>query len=275
MHGTGRLTDARSVFEGRNHVVAETDIILEGRNITKMYGGVHALRDVTFRLPRNEVVALLGDNGAGKSTLVKILSGAISPTEGQILVEGRQVELASTRHAKELGIETVYQDLALVDCLSIEKNIYLGKEIVKRYLGLEVLQNRAMKKGALKFLSDVGITIVDPDRTVEKLSGGQRHAVAISKGAFWTEKILILDEPTAALGVKETGRILNMILELKKKGLSIIFITHNMEHAFLVADRFFVLRVGEKVGERRKEETNHEEIVKMITGAIFMENTRA
>jgi ABC-type sugar transport system ATPase subunit len=275
MHGTGRLTDARSVFEGRNHVVAETDIILEGRNITKMYGGVHALKDVTFRLPRNEVVALLGDNGAGKSTLVKILSGAISPTGGQMLVEGRQVELTSTRHAKELGIETVYQDLALVDCLSIEKNIYLGKEIVKRYLGLEVLQNRAMKKGALKFLSEVGITIVDPDRTVEKLSGGQRHAVAISKGAFWTEKILILDEPTAALGVKETGRILNMILELKKKGLSIVFITHNMEHAFLVADRFFVLRVGEKVGERRKEETNHEEIVKMITGAIFMETTKA
>ena len=255
--------------------MAESEIILEGRNLTKMYGGVHALKDVTFRLPRHEVVALLGDNGAGKSTLVKILSGAISPTSGQVWVEGRPVQLAGTRQAKELGIETVYQDLALVDCLSIEKNIYLGKEIVKKYLGLEVLQNRAMKKGALKFLSDVGINIDDPERTVEHLSGGQRHAVAISKGAFWTEKILILDEPTAALGVKETGRILNMILELKKKGLSIIFITHNMEHAFLVADRFFVLRVGEEVGERRKEETNHEEIVKMITGAIYMENAKA
>ncbi len=255
--------------------MAEPDIILEGRNITKMYGGVHALRDVTFRLPRNEVVALLGDNGAGKSTLVKILSGAVVPSSGTIFVEGRQQELSSTRQAKELGIETVYQDLALVDCLSIEKNIYLGKELVKKFLGLEVLQNRAMKKGALKFLADVGINIVDPDRTVENLSGGQRHAVAISKGAYWTEKILILDEPTAALGVKETGRILNMILELKKKGLSIIFITHNMEHAFMVADRFFVLRVGEKVGERRKEETSHEEIVKMITGAIYMEGSRA
>jgi ABC-type sugar transport system ATPase subunit len=179
---------------------------------------------------------------------------------------------SSDLHAKELGIETVYHDLALVDCLSIEKNIYLGKEIVRRYLGVEVLQNRAMKKGALKFLEEVGINIDDPDRIVEELSGGQRHAVAISKGAFWTNKILILDEPTAALGVRETGRILNMILELKKKGLSIIFITHNMEHAFLVADRFVVLRVGEKVGERLKGETNAEEIVKMITGAIFMEN---
>jgi len=254
--------------------VAETDIILEGRNLIKVYGGVHALNNVTFRLPRNEVVALLGDNGAGKSTLVKILSGAIAPTSGHVMVEGRSVELTNTRHAKELGIETVYQDLALVDCLSIEENIYLGKEIVKRYLFLDVLQNRAMKKGALEFLCDVGINIDDPGRIVEKLSGGQRHAVAISKGAFWTQKILILDEPTAALGVKETGRILNMILELKKKGLSIIFITHNMEHAFLVADRFVVLRVGELVGERRKEETNQEEIVKMITGAIFMDKGR-
>ncbi|TFG59229.1 MAG: sugar ABC transporter ATP-binding protein, partial [Spirochaetales bacterium] len=153
-------------------------------------------------------------------------------------------DISSTRQAKALGIETVYQDLALVDSLSIEKNIYLGKEIVRKYLGIEVLQNRAMKKGALKFLSDVGINIDDPNRIVEKLSGGQRHAVAISKGAFWTKKILILDEPTAALGVIETGRILNMILELKKKGLSIIFITHNMKHAFLVADRSVVLCVG-------------------------------
>ena len=131
-----------------------------------------------------------------------------------------------------------------------------------------------MKRGALKFLSEVGIDIDDPDRIVEELSGGQRHAVAISKGAFWTDKILIMDEPTGALGVKETGRILNMILELKKKGLSIILITHNMEHAFLVADRFYVLRAGEKVGERKKEETNMEEIVKMITGAIVMEENR-
>jgi simple sugar transport system ATP-binding protein len=255
--------------------VSETDIILEGRNLTKMYGSVRALHNVTFRLPRNEVVALLGDNGAGKSTLVKILSGAIIPTSGQICVEGKDVVLSNTRRAKELGIETVYQDLALVDCLSIEKNIYLGKEIVKRYLFIDVLQNRAMKKGALKFLAEVGINIIDPNRTVEQLSGGQRHAVAISKGAFWTEKILIMDEPTAALGVKETCQILDMVLELKKKGLSIIFITHNMEHAFLVADRFFVLRVGEKVGERKKEETDHEEIVKMITGAICMDGSPA
>lgn len=252
--------------------MAETDIILEGRSITKMYGGVEALNRVTFKLPRNEVVALLGDNGAGKSTLIKILSGAISPTSGQVFLDGKEVQMTSTRHAKELGIETVYQDLALVNCLSIEKNIYLGKEIVKKYLGLEVLQNRAMKKGAVKFLQEVGISIDDPSRLVEELSGGQRHAVAISKGAFWTNKILILDEPTAALGVHETSRILNMILELKRKGLSIIFITHNMEHAFLVADRFFVLRVGEKVGERKKGETNPEEIVKMITGAIFVQD---
>jgi ABC-type sugar transport system ATPase subunit len=273
--GPGLFVERPVLFPRRDHGVSETDIILEGRNLTKMYGSVRALHNVSFRLPRNEVVALVGDNGAGKSTLVKILSGAIIPTSGQICVEGKDVVLSNTRRAKELGIETVYQDLALVDCLSIEKNIFLGKEIVKKYLFLEVLQNKAMKKGALKFLAEVGINIIDPTRTVEQLSGGQRHAVAISKGAFWTEKILIMDEPTAALGVKETAQILNMVLELKKKGLSIIFITHNMEHAFLVADRFVVLRVGEKVGERRKEETNHEEIVKMITGAIGMDVRRS
>lgn len=252
--------------------MADTNIILEGRNISKKYGGVEALNNVTFKLMRNEVVALLGDNGAGKSTLIKILSGAIKPTSGQILLEGKEVKMSSTRQAKEMGIETVYQGLALVSCLSIEKNIYLGKEIVKKYLGLEVLQNRAMKKGAMRFLKEIGANIDNSNRIVEELSGGQRHAVAISKAAFWTDKILILDEPTAALGVHETGRILDMILELKKKGLSIILITHNMEHAFLVADRFFVLRVGEKVSERKKSDTNPEEIVKMITGAIFMEN---
>jgi len=250
--------------------VADSDIILEGRNLTKMYGGVEALNKVTFQLPRNEVVALLGDNGAGKSTLIKILSGAIEPTSGEIFLDGKKVEFASTRDAKDLGIETVYQNLALVDCLSIEKNVYLGKEIVKKYLGIEVLQNKAMRQGALKFLKGVGISIDDPSRAVEELSGGQRQAVAISKGAYWTDKILILDEPTAALGVRETGRILDMIQELKKKGLSIILITHNIEHAFLVADRFFILRVGEKVGERKKSETNHEEIVKLITGAVYV-----
>ena len=248
--------------------MADSDIILEGRNLTKMYGGVEALNNVTFQLPRNEVVALLGDNGAGKSTLIKMFSGAITPTSGEIFIEGKKVEFATTRDAKDLGIETVYQNLALVDCLSIEKNIYLGKEIVKKFLGVEVLQNRAMRKGALDFLKGVGISIADPDRAVEELSGGQRQAVAISKGAYWTDKILILDEPTAALGVRETGRILAMIQELKRKGLSIILITHNIEHAFLVADRFFVLRVGEKVGERKRSETSPDEIVSMITGAV-------
>jgi len=254
--------------------VADNDIILEGRDITKSYGGVKALDSITFKLPRNEIVALLGDNGAGKSTLINILSGAIHADSGQIFVNGKEVSFTNTRQAKELGIETVYQHLALVDCLSIEKNIYLGKEIVKKYGFIEVLQNKEMKKGALKFLEEVGINIDDPDRIVEELSGGQRHAVAISKGAFWTDKILIMDEPTGALGVKETGKILNMILELKKKGLSIILITHNMEHAFMVADRFFVLRAGQKVGERKKEETNTEEIVSMITGAIVMEGNQ-
>ncbi len=250
--------------------MTELPPVLEGRDLSKKYGGLDALINVTIRIRRNEVVALLGDNGAGKSTLVKILSGAITPSGGQIFMDGSPVQLRTTREAKDLGIETVYQDLALVDCLSIEENIYLGKEIVKKQFGIEVLQNSKMKSGALKYLSEVGINIDDPDRLVSELSGGQRHAVAISKGAFWTEKILILDEPTAALGVQETNKILDMIISLRLRGLTIIFITHNMQHAFLVADRFFVLRAGEKVGEREKQETDPNEIVKMITGATLM-----
>ncbi len=252
----------------------QNDIILEGRNISKIYGGVHALDNITLKLKRNEVLALLGDNGAGKSTMIKTLSGAIQPSSGEIYVEGKKVVLHNTRNAKELGIETAFQHLALVDCLSIEKNIYLGKEISKKFLGIDILQNKAMKEGARKFLSEMGFNIPNPNRPVEGLSGGQRHAVAISKCAFWTDKMLILDEPTAALGVRETGKILQMIQELKRKGLSIILITHNIEHAFLVADRFFVLRAGQKVGEKRKEETNAEEIVRMITGAVYVQNDK-
>ncbi len=250
--------------------MSNNDVILEGRNITKLYGGVHALDDITLSLHKNEVLALLGDNGAGKSTMIKILSGAVQPTSGEIYVEGQKVVLHSTKIAKELGIETAFQHLALVDCLSIEKNIYLGKEITRKVLGLEILQNKTMKEGARKFLSEVGFDIPNPNRPVEGLSGGQRHAVAISKCAFWTEKILILDEPTAALGVRETGKILQMIQELKRKGLSIILITHNIEHAFLVSDRFFILRAGQKVGEKLRGETDANEIVKMITGAVYV-----
>jgi ABC-type sugar transport system, ATPase component len=247
---------------------ARRKVILRVEGISKSFGRVVALNDVSFEIFENEKIALVGDNGAGKSTLIKIFSGAITPSSGEIFIEGRKVELTSTRDAKNRGIETVYQSLALVDCLSIEKNIYLGKEIAKRYFGIEVLQNRAMKKGALDFLKGVGIRIEDPNRAVDELSGGQRQAVAVAKAVMWTDKILILDEPTAALGVQETGRILIMIQQLKKKGLSIILITHNIEHAFLVADRFFILRVGEKVGERRKAETSPDEIVSLITGAV-------
>lgn len=252
-------------------MVKNNDIILEGRNITKKYGSVVALDDVSFKLLRGETVALLGDNGAGKSTLIKVFAGAHKQDSGQIFVEGRETSFSNTKDAIESGIETIYQHLALVDCLSIEKNIYLGKEIVKKYWFVNVLQNKKMQEGAVKSLKEIGIEIGDSGRKVEELSGGQRHAVAISKAAFWTKKILIMDEPTASLGVRETKKILKIILELKKKSLSIILITHNMEHAFLVSDRFFVMRAGKKVGEVKKEETSTNEIVEMITGALYID----
>ena len=248
--------------------------ILEGRKLSKTFGNVIALNNVNMSLKRNEILAIVGDNGAGKSTLIKILSGALLPDAGEIFVDGARVQLYKPRDAKNVGIETVYQHLALVEPLSISKNLFLGKEIIKKFIFLNILQNKEMRSRSTKFLKELGIDIKDANQKVETLSGGQRQSVAISKSVFWSDKILILDEPTAALGVRESAKILDMIVNLKKKGLSIIIITHNMEHAFSIADRFLVIRLGKNIGERNRAETNINEIVKMITGGIFINNRK-
>ena len=248
--------------------------ILECKNIYKFFGSVKALDNVTLRLKRNEILAIVGDNGAGKSTLTKIFSGALIPDEGKIFIDGKEVKFFKPKDAKEKGIEMVYQHLALIDPLSVAQNLYLGKEILKKYLFLNVLQNKKMQIGAKKFLKELRIDLKDTDQKVKNLSGGQRQSIAISKSVFWSDKILILDEPTAALGVKESQRVLRIISHLKDKGLSIIVITHNMEHAFMIADQFFVLRLGKKVGEKEAKKTNIDQIVKMITGGVFIEDKR-
>ena len=248
------------------------NFILESRNITKRYGSLVALDDVSIQLYRNEILALVGDNGAGKSTLIKILSGALLPDSGEIFIEGKKVHFYRPRDAKNLGIETVYQNLGLVEQLSIVKNLFLGKEIIKRYGFLNILQNKEMEIESMRMLEKLGIDIRDSTKIVSDLSGGQRQSVAISKSVYWSKKIIILDEPTAALGVNEASKMLNLILKLKEQGLSIIIITHNMEHAFMVSDRFFVLRLGKKVGEAVRMGTTVDDVVKMITGAIFVRN---
>ena len=237
--------------------------ILELKNITKSFGGLTALDNVSLDLYDKEVLALVGDNGAGKSTLIKIISGAINPDEGEIFLHGEKVEINNPKDSKKLQIETVYQDLALIDTLDITKNVLLGRE-------RNILSHKKREARTKKIISGLDINIPDIRKKVKFLSGGQRQSVAIARATTFGKKIIILDEPTAALGVRESKHILEIIKSLKDRGLAIIIITHNLEHAFYISDRFFVIRNGKCVGVKKKEETSVDEIVKMITGSVFI-----
>jgi ABC-type sugar transport system ATPase subunit len=250
--------------------MAAADYVLEARNISKRFGRVQAIADITLQLERGEILALVGDNGAGKSTLIKVIAGALKKDSGEILLDGRKVEFESPMHAKTLGIEVVYQDLSLINYLNVYQNLFLGRELMKGIGPLKVLDQRRMEQQAVEKLRALGVKVKSCREWVSRLSGGQRQSVAVAKAASFGKKIVILDEPTAALGVEEAHHVLEIVRELKKKGASIIIITHNMEHAFSVADRFLVIRLGSVVGVRRKSETNIDEIVKMITGGVFV-----
>lgn len=247
------------------------EYILEAKNITKRFGGVLALDDVNFELEKNEIMALVGDNGAGKSTLIKILSGVMLLDQGEIYIENRKVNIDNPIKAKELGIETVYQDLALVDTLNVYNNLFLGREELRNLGFIRVLDKKKMGSEAKQILKKLGIEVENVEIKVSKLSGGQRQAIAVAKAASWGKKIVIMDEPTAALGVKESAKILEIIKSLKEMGTSIIVITHNMQHAFLIADRIFVLRLGKRVCVKRKDETSIDDIVKNITSGSYLE----
>lgn len=243
--------------------------ILVLKNISKHFGHVKALDNVNFELYPNEILALIGDNGAGKSTLIKIISGALKPNSGEIYHKGKRVEFGSPKDAKNLGIETVYQDLAIIDSLNVYSNVFLGREIIGKYLGglIRILKNRDMENKTKEMIKDLEIDIKDVRVEVENLSGGQKQATALAKTIFWGKEIVILDEPTAALGVRESKNALELIKRLKEKYFSVIIITHNLQHAFYIADRIVVLRHGKRVGSKMVKETNPDEIVKMITGA--------
>ncbi|MFZ5992839.1 MAG: ATP-binding cassette domain-containing protein [Deinococcota bacterium] len=239
--------------------------ILEVRGITKRFGGVTALREVSFQLFPGEVLALAGDNGAGKSTLIKCISGVHPPDEGQVFFEGREVRFHNPREAREAGIETIYQDLALADNLDVGANVFLGREPMKRVLGVPVLDRAKMRAEARTVLEtlDIQTTL---DRPVSALSGGQRQAVAIGRAIYWKARLLIMDEPTAALGVPEQRKVVELIRRLKQQGVAVIFISHNLNDIFAVADRILVLLRGQKAGERRASETHGDEIVKLMVG---------
>jgi D-xylose transport system ATP-binding protein len=239
--------------------------LLKLSGIRKAFGAVSALNGVDLEVWRPEVVALLGDNGAGKSTLIKIISGVIVPDSGEITIEGQRVRFTGPDGPKRLGIETVYQDLALISTFDTIENIYLGREM-KAAGGLR-LDHSGMAREAHKHLTALNIKLPSLRKRVRYLSGGQRQAVAISRATGWGAKLIIMDEPTAALGVRESHQVLELVKSLRSANVSIIVISHNVEHVLEISDRIVVLRHGRPVATLRTCETTHEEVVKYITGA--------
>ena len=240
--------------------------LLEARSISKRFGRIEALRNVSLALGEAEVLALLGDNGAGKSTLIKILNGLFRPDRGQILWQGEPVSFDSPRDAYGLGIATVYQDLAVVDLMSIYRNMFLGREdeITRGVWPFRWLDRRRARREARAALAEIGIEIRNPDEPVARLSGGERQSIAIARGVHFSAKLLILDEPTSALSVKQSAQVLKSIEQAREKGLSVIVISHNVHHVYPVADRFVILSHGESIAEFKRGERTREEVSDLI-----------
>jgi len=225
-------------------------IALSLRQIKKSYGAVEALQGIDLDVPAGKVMAICGDNGAGKSTLIRIVSGAQAPSGGELSLHGTKVAFASPHDALAQGIATIYQDLALAPRLSIWENIFMGAELVRRVGPFSVLDKRRMAADARAYLQRLSVPIEDMDRPVERMSGGQRQAVAIARALRWDARVVIMDEPTAALGVKETALVLNLVRKLREEGRTVILISHNMADVVALADRVAILKSGAKVIER-------------------------
>jgi len=232
--------------------------------ISKRFGAIKALDKVDFSVNRQEIVGLVGDNGAGKSTLIKILSGVYSPDEGEIYFEGKRVTFKSPLDAKRFGIETVYQDLALAEHLNVWRNFFLNREITKKVGLIKLLDHKTMRDKTKEALRRFEILLDSIDKPVSLLSGGERQTVSVARSFYFGAKLLILDEPVAALSIKETLKVLDAIKRIKEQGLSVIFITHNLYHIYPVADRIVVLSRGRKIADIPKHETTIEEISELI-----------
>jgi len=245
--------------------------ILEVKGISKNFGAVQALDDVDFNVYAGEVVGLVGDNGAGKSTLVKIISGVHKPDAGKIIFQGQPVTINNPRDSTDLGIEVVYQDLALADNLDVVANLFVGRELSKATIpglkGLAWLDETAMEKRALDLLDRLKIPIPSVRNAVADMSGGQRQSVAVTRAVMENCKLVLLDEPTAALGVEQTGRVMSLIQNLKERNLGVVVISHNMQDVFEITDRIIVLRLGKRVATFETKSTQPEQVVSAITGA--------
>ena len=240
--------------------------VVHMENIVKRFGTITALDGVDFTVEEQQVMALLGDNGAGKSTLIKILMGVHTPDRGQIYFEGQPVRINSPRYARAMGIEACYQDLALVNLMSITRNFFLGRELARKIGPINWLNMREMNDLTRAALADVGIKIRSPSEKVGKLSGGERQSIAIGRAMHFGARLLILDEPTSALSVAETRKVLTYTLNAKERGLSVIFISHNVRHVYQVADAYTILRHGRKIGAYVKGELTEDDIADIIAG---------
>lgn len=245
--------------------------VLELRQISKRFGAVQALAEVDFEVFQEEVVGLVGDNGAGKSTLIKIIAGTYHPDSGNYLFEGKTVTVNNPKEAGRLGIETVYQDLALCDNLDVVANLYLGREEVTHTLPgwLQPMREVAMEERASEALRALHVRIPSVRTRVESLSGGQRQSVAVARAVMWNSKVVLLDEPTAALGVEQTRQVKDLIRRLREQGLGVVVISHNLADVFDVCDRIIVLRLGRRVATFETKNVNAEQVVAAITGAVF------
>ncbi|RYH07302.1 ATP-binding cassette domain-containing protein [Tropicimonas sp. IMCC6043] len=252
--------------------MSDTTPVVQGRGLVKRYGHVTAIDNSDFELLPGEILAVIGDNGAGKSSIVKAICGAVVPDAGEILIEGKPVHFTSPIEARDMGIEIVYQTLALSPALSIADNMFMGREIRKNgWMGdwLKMLDKKAMETFAREKLTELGLmTVQSINQPVETLSGGQRQGVAVARAAAFATKFIIMDEPTAALGVKESRRVLELILDVKSRGIPIILISHNMPHVFEVADRIHIHRLGRRLCTVNPDDYTMSDAVAMMTGAM-------
>ncbi len=249
--------------------------LIEVSRLSKFFGSVIALKDVSMAVEAGEVMCLLGDNGAGKSTLIKVLSGVHKPSEGEYRVEGRAVDFDSPRQALDMGIATVYQDLAMVPLMSVTRNFFLGREPVKGVGPFRRFDFAAADGIARQEMRRIGIDVRDPQQAVGTLSGGERQCLAIARAVYFGAKVLILDEPTSALGVSQASMVLKYIMQARARNLGVIFITHNVHHAYPVADRFTMLNRGHTLGTFRKEEISKDEVIDMMAGGKELQDLSA
>lgn len=254
-----------------NATTEATQPLVELRDAEKRYGNIIALRDVSLKVSAGEVMCVLGDNGAGKSTLIKIIAGLHQHTAGEFLIDGSEVKLDSPREALNRGIATVYQDLAVAPLMPVWRNFFLGSEKTKGWGLFKRLDVESMRATAKKELLEMGIDLRDVDQPIGTLSGGERQCVAIARAVYFGAKVLILDEPTAALGVKQSGVVLRYMVQARDRGLGVVFISHNPHHAYPVGDRFLLLKRGQRIGYYEKSEISLEELTGLMAGGAELE----